>query len=227
MNEEQSVPTKLEGLPDEIKKTLNNLIAAGFGSHKVKTELEKKFPTFNDILPAARGTYQHYIDQHLDTLLAEATLQSATVDAIADGFANAVNFADAVLGGDNASKKEQIENLKDFMVSRIQFLQRAQGTGIPSAQLENTIASYVNGVRTLIEKSIEYGAELNQEDENQVEIYMESLIEELIENTLNIYKDFHGDNKLKEFEIALSAKLADTLKNALQEKSDNEGVPQT
>lgn len=218
--------TKLDMLPDEIKSVLNGLIKSGFGSFKAKLELEKKFPSYNDVLPASRGSYQTYIDNHIDALMAEAAVEQAAVDAVRQGLQQAVNLADSVLGDDNASKKEQIENLKAFMVGRIQFLERSQSTGIPNAQLENTIASYVNGVRTLIEKSIEYGQELNQEDENQVEVYMESLIDEFLENIVEIYKTLHGDNKLQEFEIALSNKLAEILKSALQEKDENEGIPQ-
>ena len=111
------------------------------------------------------------------------------------------------------------------MVGRIDFLRTAQGHGIPSAQLENTISSYVNGLRTLIEKSIEYGKELNQEDESQIEVYMESLIDEFLEAIVEIYKGLHGDNKLQEFEIALGGKLGEILKSALQEKKDDDGSP--
>lgn len=219
--------TKLDNLPEHMREMLNAFIKIGYGSQKIKTEFERKFPQYDDILPASRGTYAAYVHNHYDAIMQDAGVAQAAIDAVRQGLEQAVDLADSVLGENNASKKEQIESLKAFMVGRIEFLQRAQSTGIPNAQLENTIASYVSGVRTLIEKSIEYGQELNQEDENQVEVFMESLIDEMLENIVEIYKTLHGDNKLQEFQIAMSNTLAETLTKALQQKNDDdEGAPQ-
>lgn len=215
--------TKLDGLPEHMKTLLNGLIKIGYGSQKIKAEFERKFDRYEDIVPASRGTYEAYIHNHYDQLMQEVAVQNATIDAVAGGMERAVDFADAVTGGDAASKREQIENLKAFMIGRIEFLRNSQSAGIPNSQIENNIATYVNGVRSLIEKSIEYGQELNKEDENQIEVYMEGLIEEFLENLVEIYKNLHGDNKLKEFEIALGTKLSEILKNALQEKNRDEG----
>jgi hypothetical protein len=233
MNEEQPITpppapepapihnTKLEDLPQAMKDILHSIIKVGYGAVKTKTEFEKKFPTFNDIIPSSRGTYQLYIDRHYDDLMREAEIERQTASSLQEGFRHGANIVDSVLNNDRGSTKEQLEYWKEFCEGRIQFLERAQSTGLPSAQLENAISSYVTSIRTILEKSIEYGKELNKEDEKDMQLYLEGLVDELLDNILVIYQSFHGDIKFQEFTVSLEQKLREIIKAATQERKES------
>lgn len=215
--------TKLEQLPDNMKAVLNALVKAGFGSQRIKVEFEKKFGAFSDILPAGRTTYQAYINAHYDDLQAEVKAEQAMTNALREDMQASVDTTTSLLGSDNSSVREQLENLKQFVIRRIEFLEQHQALGLPSAQLENTMASYATSLRAILEKTIEYGKELSKEEDNQVAVVLESFMLECLTAVVAVYKSIHGDNKLQEFSIELSLRLKDIWEAVKRERIRDDG----
>ncbi len=52
---------KLNLLPDQARKKLNQLIADGFGDKVCKKEIEREFSGQTPVLPVSRNTYRAYI----------------------------------------------------------------------------------------------------------------------------------------------------------------------
>lgn len=224
-DKESTLPdtTKLEQLPDNMKSILNALVKAGFGSQKIKTEFEKKFPSYQNLIPAGRTTYQAYINAHYDELQSEVKAEQAITAALREDGQAVIDTADSVLGNTSGSVRQQLESLKQFVIRRIEFLEQYQAMGLPSAQLENTMASYASSLRAILEKTIEYGKELSREEDNQVDLVLESFMLECLTTVVEVYKKIHGDNKFQEFSIELSSNLKSIWEAVKRERIKDDG----
>lgn len=218
---------KLEDLPPAARNVLDALVKAGYGGHKIKTELEKKFSPLGDILPAARGTYERYIDKHHERLEAEKQVEQQVVDGLKEEVSALNSFVNTAINGTPISKLQEIENLKRFTLGRVEFIEKAQASGIPSAQWESAMSSYINGYRTLLEKTMEYSADLKKEDTDVMSPYITDTFGEWLDNTIEVYQKIHGEFKLTEFTTELNSVLAEIVKAQLLERTtENDGPSQ-
>jgi len=199
---------KLEFLPDEIKKEMNELIQQGVKSVTLKKVIEERFVNKSQFLPASYPTYQVYIDAHKDELMHQLTVQKSLVESTKESYSDMKTAIEAIVSEDTLeNKKKALEVLYKRIEERIQLLKDTQASGFLSAQLETVIGAYIREQRTIIEKLITLKKDLEEDNTAQLYSIMENLTYAWFVTVLNAFKKVHGENQFIEFQSILKEEL--------------------
>lgn len=191
---EQPHTSKLERLPDDIKKELDELIIAGNGSQITKDLLEKKFPGRTDLLPADRSTYWVYMKENKERLQGEANLRHQLLDFSKEEMElvqqNITVTQEASVTGDIKDIRVSLQNLQTFMAKRIDELTKLQSGASPMnrSQYESYIGAYVKEMHSILGTLLKHQTELKDNVEEQFVKRSQQMYYLVVKAGLDAYK---------------------------------------
>jgi hypothetical protein len=208
--------SKLDLLPEYIKKDLHDLIRNGMGEQRIKNAIEERYLGKTKFLPAAKETYRYYINAHKEELMKEVNIQKAILDSTKESLGDMKDILGGEIDGSSIeNKKRALERLYDRCNKRIQLIESSQST-ILSAQLESVIGAYLREQRSILETLLTLQTELRKDTTAQLYAEMENITYDWCVRVLDIYKKLHGEDKISEFKLALKEELPKILRSRIQ-----------
>lgn len=213
---------KLDLLPDNMKKVLHELIAQGEGAVRTKKALEDRFLGKTTLLPATIKTYHTYIREHKEEILKRVELEKSLVETTKESVADMKELlnADPTKPIPLDNKKKALERLFERVQTRVALLETKQN-GFFDAQYETIIGAYFRELRTIVEKMVEYQAELRKDTSDQLYDEFENLVYSWVVSVFNIYKQIHGDTKFLEFKNLMNEEIPKVIAGYRQKREES------
>jgi len=209
-----SKKTTFEELPEEILKDLHFLIRSGKSAASIKTALEKKF---TDTMPKiSKATYHRYIAENKDRLIKEYEMEKELGQTAKDSLDALQDVQNAIASGSNDSVKAQLDSLHKFCAKRIDFIMEQQSR-FASPQYENASVQYVKLLQVILDKTIQYRAEVEGQKHEQFRDILLTIVEKVGTRVRMIYEELHGKDKLEDLIMGLDEKFMDVVDEALME----------
>lgn len=205
--------SKLDLLPDKIKRDLHALIAAGNGGMRVKKALEDRYLKDTGILPVDMETYNRYIRIHRKEIMEEAALAKKLVDSSKEDIKDLKELSDTTTSITLDNRSKALEKIFDRVQTRLSLLEKTQGT-YPNPHYEQLIGAYLKEMRTIVEKILHNKEAFERDNTQMIYDQLENALGLFLTSVVTLYKKLHTeDSKFEEFRDLLKDEMPNILRN--------------
>jgi hypothetical protein len=209
---------KLEALPQDIKDDLHYLILQNRSGHQIKKQLEKKWAGDSRLIKADRGTYDAYLTLHKSELEKDENIRKKLVESEMEPFKELEALKSTIESGDTTTVKDQLNVLQDACKKRLEFVVQQQARGFSSPQYESVYVQYLKLLKELLDKTMQYRKEVEEEKDNKTEDIMNTFMQKMIEAVQRVWRKRHVDEQeIEALNSDLSEEFNTIVKDTLEE----------